>query len=91
MERLTTLYNEVFKIAKMSKEWKWITMILLYKNKGNIHSCNNYRIINLLSHTLKVWERVVELRVRRGVSISDIHLDACHDESTINCRNHPSC
>ncbi|KAF3627300.1 putative disease resistance RPP13-like protein 1-like [Capsicum annuum] len=44
-------------------------MILLYKNKGDIQSYNNYRGIKLLSHTMKIWERVVERRLRRIVSI----------------------
>ncbi|KAF3665017.1 hypothetical protein FXO38_09825 [Capsicum annuum] len=44
-------------------------MIPVYKNKGDIQSCNNYRGIKLLSHTMKVWERVVELRMRRIVTI----------------------
>ncbi|XP_019238846.1 PREDICTED: uncharacterized protein LOC109218899 [Nicotiana attenuata] len=47
------------------------TMIVLYKNKGDIQNCNNYRGIKLLSHTMKVWERVIEGRMRRSVSISD--------------------
>lgn len=34
-------------------------MILLYKNK-DIQNCNNYRGIKLLSHNMKVWERIVE-------------------------------
>ena len=46
-------------------------MIPLYKNKGDIQNCNNYRGIKLLSHTMKVWERVVELRMRRIVTISE--------------------
>lgn len=46
-------------------------MIPLYKNKGNIQDCDNYRDIKLLSHTMKVWERVVELRLRRIVTISE--------------------
>ncbi|KAF3671399.1 putative pre-mRNA-processing factor 6-like [Capsicum annuum] len=41
------------------------------KNKGDIQSCNNYKGIKLLSHTMKIWERVVELRLRRIVSISE--------------------
>ncbi|XP_059281005.1 uncharacterized protein LOC132034638 [Lycium ferocissimum] len=49
---------------------RWIKIIPLYNNKGDIHSCNNYRDIKPLSHTMKVWERVVEMRVRRGVTIS---------------------
>ncbi len=46
-------------------------MIPLYKNKGDIQSCNNYRGIKLLSHTMKIWERVVERRLRKIVSISE--------------------
>ncbi|VFQ64718.1 unnamed protein product [Cuscuta campestris] len=38
---------------------------------GDIQSCENYRGIKLLSHTMKVWERVIEYRVRKGVSISE--------------------
>ncbi|PHT92822.1 Expansin-like B1, partial [Capsicum annuum] len=40
---LTGLFNEIFKTAKMPEAWRWSTMIPLYKNKGDIQSCNNYR------------------------------------------------
>ena len=68
---LTGLFNEIFKIAKMPEAWRWSTMIPLYKNKGDIQCCNNYRGIKLLSHSMKIWERVVEVRLRRIVSISE--------------------
>ncbi|WMV36648.1 hypothetical protein MTR67_030033 [Solanum verrucosum] len=71
IEWLTGLFNVIFKTAKMPDEWRWSTMVPLYKNKGDIQNCNNYRGIKLLSHTMKIWERVVEMRVRRGVSISE--------------------
>ncbi|KAF3650426.1 Mitochondrial arginine transporter BAC1 [Capsicum annuum] len=41
------------------------------KNKGDVQSCNNYRGIKLLSHTMKIWERVVERRLRKIVPISE--------------------
>ncbi|KAG5576478.1 hypothetical protein H5410_056612 [Solanum commersonii] len=50
----------------MPDEWRWSTMVPLYKNKGDIQNCNNYRGIKLLSHTMKIWKRMVEMRVRRG-------------------------
>ena len=68
---LTALFNEIFRTAKMPEAWRWSTMIPLYKNKGDIQSCNNYRGIKLLSHSMKIWERVVEVRLRRIVSISE--------------------
>nr|XP_033510141.1 uncharacterized protein LOC117274918 [Nicotiana tomentosiformis] len=55
----------------MPEEWKWSTVVSLYKNEGDIQCCNNYRSIKLLSHIIKVWEMMVEVRVRRTVSISD--------------------
>ncbi|XP_019228557.1 PREDICTED: uncharacterized protein LOC109209697 [Nicotiana attenuata] len=69
LEWLTRLFNVIFRMKKMPEEWRWITMVLVYKNKGDIQNCNNYQGIKLLSHTMKVWERVVELRVRRIISI----------------------
>lgn len=46
-------------------------MIQFYKNKGDIQNGNNYKGIKLLSQTLKVWESVNEMRMRRNVSISE--------------------
>ncbi|XP_019224192.1 PREDICTED: uncharacterized protein LOC109205891 [Nicotiana attenuata] len=60
---------EFWMMKRIPDEWRH-TVVLLYKNKGDIQSCNNYRGIKL-SHTMKVWKRVVEARVRRTVSVSD--------------------
>nr|XP_009603322.1 uncharacterized protein LOC104098322 [Nicotiana tomentosiformis] len=72
-----------FGTKKMSDDWRWSTMILLYKNKGDIQSCNNFRGIKLLSHTMKVWERVVEVRVRTSVSISKNQIGFMPGRSTM--------
>ncbi|XP_070052854.1 uncharacterized protein [Nicotiana tomentosiformis] len=82
LECLTRLFNIIFKMKEMLEEWRWSTMIPLYKNKGDIQNCNNYRGIKLLSHTMKVWEGVVEVRVRRLVSISNNQLGFMHGRST---------
>ncbi|VFQ62096.1 unnamed protein product [Cuscuta campestris] len=55
----------------MSDEWRESLLVPLFKGKGDIQSCENYRGIKLLSHTMKVWERVIEYRVRKGVCISE--------------------
>ncbi|XP_019258341.1 PREDICTED: uncharacterized protein LOC109236607 [Nicotiana attenuata] len=71
LEWLTGLFNDIFRTKRMPDEWRWSTVVPLYKKKGDIQSCNNYMGIKLLSHTMKVWERVVEARVRKTVSVSD--------------------
>ena len=53
-------FNVILKTAKMPKEWRHSTIIPLYKNKGDVQNCNSYRGIKLLSHTKKLWERVIE-------------------------------
>ena len=55
----------------MPREWRFSTVIPLYKNKGDIQDCNNYRGIKLLSHTMKLWERVIEKRLWKNISISE--------------------
>nr|XP_009775165.1 PREDICTED: uncharacterized protein LOC104225097 [Nicotiana sylvestris] len=83
LEWLTRPFNVIFKTKKMPEEWRQSTMIPLYKNKGDIQSFNNYMGINLLSHTMKVLERVVEARVRSSMSISENQFDFMSGSSTM--------
>jgi len=53
----------------MPREWRFSTVIPLYKNKEDIQDCNNFRGIKLLNHTIKLWERVIERRLQKDVSI----------------------
>ncbi|KAK3509487.1 hypothetical protein QTP70_035130, partial [Hemibagrus guttatus] len=39
--------------------------------RGDVQSCSNYREIKLMSHTMKLWERVVEARLRKVVEICE--------------------
>ncbi|XP_019258349.1 PREDICTED: uncharacterized protein LOC109236612 [Nicotiana attenuata] len=43
LEWLIGLFNIIFKTNRMPEEWRWSTMVPLYKNKGDIQSYNNYR------------------------------------------------
>ena len=50
-------------------EWRSI-LVPIYKNKGDIQSCTNYREIKLMSHTMKLWERVIEHHLRAIMRVS---------------------
>ena len=55
----------------MPNEWRKNTLVPLYKNMGDIQSCLNYHGIKLICHTMKLWERVIEHRLKRNVTISE--------------------
>ena len=42
----------------------------IYKNKGDAQCYGNYRGIKLMSHTMKVWEKIIEARLRDIAEIS---------------------
>ena len=55
----------------MLDEWTRSVLVSIFKNKSDVQSCSNYRGIKLISHTMKLWERVVEARLRHEVMISE--------------------
>ncbi|GJZ61822.1 retrovirus-related pol polyprotein LINE-1 [Tanacetum coccineum] len=68
---LTCLFNKIFLGVKMPDEWRISEVIPIYKNKGDMQACSNYRGIKLLNHTMKLWERVIERRLRREMRVSE--------------------
>ena len=72
---LTDLFNVIFKTARMPEEWRSSVLVPLYKNKGDAQLCGNYRGIKLLSHTMKLWEMVMECRIRRETRVTENRLD----------------
>ena len=68
---LTKLFNLIIDTKKMPNQWRKSVLIPLYKNKGDIQNCSNYRGIKLMSHTMKLWERIIERRLRLETNISE--------------------
>lgn len=46
-------------------------MVPIYKGKGDIQDCTNYRGIKLISHTMKIYEQIIEKRIRNETTISE--------------------
>ncbi|KAK3569771.1 hypothetical protein QTP86_004190 [Hemibagrus guttatus] len=71
VEFLASLFNRVLESERMPEEWRRSVLVPIFKNKGDVQSCSNYRGIKLMSHTMKVRERVVEARLRKVVEICE--------------------
>ena len=56
---------------RMPEEWRDSILIPIFKNKGDVNSCSNYRRIKLISHSMKLWERVIEIRLRSELTFSE--------------------
>jgi hypothetical protein len=44
---------------------------LIFKNKGDVQNCTNYRGIKLMSHTMKLWERIIKYRLRGVTNVTE--------------------
>ncbi|KAK3537054.1 hypothetical protein QTP70_000286 [Hemibagrus guttatus] len=71
VEFLASLFNRVLESERMPEEWRRSVLVPIFKNKGDMQNCSNYRGIKLMSHTMKLWERVVEARLRKVVEICE--------------------
>ncbi|XP_027229489.2 uncharacterized protein [Penaeus vannamei] len=47
------------------------TIVSIYKKKGDIQACTNYRGIKLISHTMRLWERIIGMRIENETVISE--------------------
>ena len=51
--------------------WRKRRMVPICKGEGDILECNNYRGITLICHSMKLWERLIEARLRQISSIDN--------------------
>ncbi|XP_074362974.1 uncharacterized protein LOC141703327 [Apium graveolens] len=66
---LMRLFDNILRTSDIPQEWRLSMVVPIYKNKGDAHDCSNYRGIKLLSHTMKLWETVIETRLRSKVEV----------------------
>ena len=71
VRQLTKIFDAIMQSGKMPDEWRESTITPIYTDKGDHMNCSNYRGIKLLSHTMKLWERIFDQRLRDIVTISD--------------------
>ncbi|VDP14620.1 unnamed protein product [Heligmosomoides polygyrus] len=70
-EWLAEFFNEIVKEKKVPECWHKSVTIPIWKKKGSPADCFNYRPIRLLSHSMKILERILDRRIREIVKLSD--------------------
>ena len=58
-EKLTELFHCMWRKEAIRQEFKDVSIIHLYKRKGNPHVCDNYRYISLLCIAWKILAKIM--------------------------------
>ena len=82
LDYLQEVLNKIIKEEKVPAEWRKSTLIPIFKNKGDITCCGNYRGIKLMCHSMKLYERIIENRLRNVVNISEHQFGFMKGKST---------
>jgi hypothetical protein len=61
---MTRILRVIWQEQCIPNDWRTSVLVPIFKKKGNIHECSQYRGIKLLCHSLKLLEKVVEARLR---------------------------
>ena len=68
---LCKLFNRIMTTECIPSAWRNSILVPIFKEKGDIQECNNYRGIKLLTHTFRIWEKVVDRRLRECTEIHE--------------------
>ena len=63
---MTELMKAVWEEENIPKDWSKSLVVPIFKKKGDVLEWGNYRGIKLLEHGIKLFERVLERRIRSG-------------------------
>ena len=70
MRRLAEVANNILEGNNMPECWRKNDLIPIFKEKGDVRSYGNYKIIKLLEHAgMKVIERIFEKRLQKVVEL----------------------
>jgi len=69
---VTDLCNAILNEGRIPSDWSKSWLVRVYKGKGDALDCGSYRGIKLLDQGMKIFERVVETKLRRRVKIDDM-------------------
>ena len=71
VDMLLDLLQKIFEQEKMLEEWRDTVIVPIFKEKGDIQDCGNYRGIKMIPHTMNIWERIIDRRLREETSIGE--------------------
>ena len=69
LKSLTNIFNDILFKNKLTEEWMLSSLVPIFKGKGDPLNPNSYRGIKLLEHAFKLYEKILDGRLREVVDI----------------------
>lgn len=70
IQQMTKVFQRVMDTEICPEDWKNSTTLPFFKGKGDPLQCGKYRGLRLLEHGMKVWEKILDGRLKEVVNIS---------------------
>jgi len=84
IEELANVFRNIQDRGEIPLEWADSYTIPIYKGKGDALSCSKYRGVRLLEHGMKLWEKILQERLRELVKIDECQFGFQEGKSTID-------
>ena len=81
---VTDLCNVIVKGGVIPADWRKSWLVTVFKGKGDALECGSYRGIKLLDQVMKVFERVIEVRLRGQVNVDDMQFGFTGGKGTVD-------
>ena len=69
--QITRAFQQILRSEVYPEDWKDSTTLPFFKGKGDPLQCGKYRGLRLLEHGMKLWEKILDFRLKDVVKISD--------------------
>ena len=81
---MTDLCNVIVKEGRIPSDWTKSWRVTAYRGKGDAFECGSYRGIKLLDQVMKVFERVIEARLRNRATIDNMQFGFSAGKGTVD-------
>ena len=68
------ILKRVWEEEQTPEEWKKGEIVPIHKQKGDPLACGNFRGITLLEHGMKIFEKIVQSRLRKLFIVNNLDL-----------------
>ncbi len=82
VRELKEVFELIETVERTLRQWRSSYPVPVYKGKGDALLCGKYRGVRLLEHGMKLWEKILERRLRDIAKIDDMQFGFQQDRST---------